>query len=252
MLSILKTLCKINSMKTFLFSFLLLIFGASNCLIAQSPALNVLSHDTRNINSSPSSYSREMKFEFKSRSIIGVPGTGVFSGLITLAPWVTDGTGNKHHQLNFNDGGIYYRNGTNNSSTWGIWRNILTENESGNVGIGTTNPTQKLEVNGTIKTKEVNVTMTGWADYVFRDGYFLMPLSELKSFIETNGHLPEMPTEVEVIENGLNLAQMNVKLLEKVEELTLYILSQNQQIQILNEELKGLKIEIEVLKNSFD
>ncbi|WP_439488524.1 hypothetical protein [Algoriphagus sp.] len=101
---------------------------------------------------------------------------------------------------------------------------------NGNVGIGTTNPTHKLSVNGTIKTQEVNVTATGWPDYVFKPEYKLMPLSELEAYIQKNGHLPNVPSEAEVMENGVNLAEMNVKLLEKVEELTLYVIELEKKI----------------------
>ena len=96
---------------------------------------------------------------------------------------------------------------------------------NGNVGIGVTTPTYKLEVNGTIRTKEVNVTATGWADYVFKPEYELKPLSEVERFIADNGHLPNVPSEKEVLKNGVNLLEMNVKLLEKVEELTLYVIA---------------------------
>ncbi|MCE7057196.1 hypothetical protein LZF95_21120 [Algoriphagus sp. AGSA1] len=98
-----------------------------------------------------------------------------------------------------------------------------------------------IKVNGTVKTKEVNVTATGWPDYVFRPGYQLMPLSELETFIQKNGHLPDVPTEAEVMENGVNLAEMNVKLLEKVEELTLYLIEQSTQIKALKAELESVK-----------
>ncbi|MCE7057179.1 hypothetical protein LZF95_21035 [Algoriphagus sp. AGSA1] len=104
---------------------------------------------------------------------------------------------------------------------------------NGNVGIGTNNPTHKLAVNGTIQTKEVNITTAGWADYVFKPEYKLMPLSELEAFIQKNGHLPDVPTEAEVMENGVNLAEMNVKLLEKVEELTLHLIRQEELIKDL-------------------
>ncbi|WP_192350277.1 hypothetical protein [Algoriphagus sp. Y33] len=115
-----------------------------------------------------------------------------------------------------------------------LWRNytnnLMVLGPTGNLGIGVSSPSQKLEVNGTIKTKEVNVTATGWPDYVFRPGYQRMPLSELEAFIKKNGHLPDVPTEAEVMENGVNLAEMNVKLLEKVEELTLYVIELEKKI----------------------
>ncbi|MCE7057195.1 tail fiber protein [Algoriphagus sp. AGSA1] len=109
---------------------------------------------------------------------------------------------------------------------------------NGNVGIGTTNPTHKLSVNGTIKTKEVNVTATGWPDYVFDDAYPLKPLEEVQRFYRANGHLENIPTEQEVMENGVNLSEMTVKLLEKVEELTVYLVGQNERIKVLEKELQ--------------
>jgi hypothetical protein len=98
-----------------------------------------------------------------------------------------------------------------------------------------------IHVNGTIKTKEVNVTATGWADYVFRPEYKLMPLNEVEQFIRDNGHLPNIPTEAEVMENGVNLAEMNVKLLEKVEELTLYAIQQDELIKMVLKRLSEVE-----------
>ena len=108
---------------------------------------------------------------------------------------------------------------------------------NGNIGIGTTNPSQRLDVNGTIKSREVMVTVTGWPDYVFEPEYNLLPLADLKSFVATNGHLPGIPKADEVESNGIGLAEMNVKLLEKIEELTLYILHQEERIKILESSL---------------
>ena len=242
----------IDSVKFFLSLTLTALIGINLNTIAQTTASNVLSHDSRNINSGPSSYSRELKFEFKSRSIIGVPGTGGFSGLLTLAPWVSDGTGNRHHQINFNDGGIYYRNGINNTSSWGTWRNILMENESGNVGIGITTPNHKLEVNGTVRAQGVKVEATDWPDYVFEEGYELMTLEEVKAYIDKNGHLPGLKPAKEYEDEGVDIMELNQKLLEKVEELTLYIigieLEGEQQKKQHENEILGLREAIMLLQ----
>lgn len=101
-------------------------------------------------------------------------------------------------------------------------------------------------VKGKVQAEEVNISLDGWADYVFKDGYNLMDLDELKSFIDENGHLPGIPKEAEVKKEGINLGEINAKLLEKIEELTLYIIDQEEQIQ----ELLKLQNEVEKLKEA--
>ena len=95
-----------------------------------------------------------------------------------------------------------------------------------------------VKVDGKLYAKEIEVKTNVWADYVFKPGYKLMPLAELESFIQENNHLPDVPTETEVKENGINVAGMNAKLLQKVEELTLYIIEQQKQIDELKESLE--------------
>lgn len=111
--------------------------------------------------------------------------------------------------------------------------------QNGNVGIGTTNPTTKLSVNGHIRAKEVTVE-TGWSDFVFYDNYNLMPLSEVEQFVKENKHLPEIPSQSEVEENGVQLGEISSKLLQKVEELTLYVIEQDKRIEKLEKENKEL------------
>jgi hypothetical protein len=104
---------------------------------------------------------------------------------------------------------------------------------TGQVGIGTTNLEcsdcggYNLFVTKGIRTEKVKVDIAsdnGWADYVFKDGYDLKPLAHVESFIKLHGHLPNMPSAEEVKLNGVDLGEMQAKLLEKIEELTLYVL----------------------------
>ena len=112
--------------------------------------------------------------------------------------------------------------------------NAIYIKAGGNIGIGTTNPGSKLAVNGKIDCKEVEIYLDGWSDFVFDEAYQLKPLDELESFIKDNKHLPGVPTEEEVIQNGISIGQMNATLLEKVEELTLYVIDLKKE----NEEMK--------------
>jgi len=112
---------------------------------------------------------------------------------------------------------------------------------SGNVGIGTSSPQSLLAVNGTITTKEVIVTNTGWSDYVFVPSYRLKPLTEVASFIKEHHHLPEIPSEAEVKEKGVSLGDMQAKLLGKIEEITLHMIhadERNTRLEQQNRELR--------------
>jgi len=125
---------------------------------------------------------------------------------------------------------------------------------SGKVGIGTTSPNNKLDVNGTIHSKEVKVDMTGWPDFVFGKEYELPTLEEVEKHITEKGHLENIPSEKEVLANGINLGELNSKLLQKIEELTLYMIElkkENEQIRKENskqdKELQFLKSKIKLL-----
>ena len=132
----------------------------------------------------------------------------------------------------------------------------ITLRNDGNIGIGTTIPDQKLTVKGKIHAEEVIVDLNvPVADYVFKPTYKLMPLHEVEQFVKTNSHLPEIPSATEITKNGLSMGDMQNKLLQKVEELTLYAIQQNKKIQDQGEKLleqeknnKELEMELKSLK----
>lgn len=100
----------------------------------------------------------------------------------------------------------------------------------------------KLFVKDGIKTEKIKVDIAstnGWADYVFAKGYKLKTLEEVENHIQEKGHLPNIPSAEEVTKNGVNLGEMDAKLLEKIEELTLYTIELNKQIKKLQEDIKG-------------
>ncbi len=116
----------------------------------------------------------------------------------------------------------------------------------GDVGIGTSSPDEKLTVKGKIHAEEVRVDLSvPGPDYVFKDDYELRSLPEVREFIETHGHLPNIPSAEEMETHGVELGAMEMKLLEKIEELTLYLLDQQkryddleQRTQLLEQQLK--------------
>lgn len=112
-----------------------------------------------------------------------------------------------------------------------------------NVGIGTSDTKgYKLAVAGNAIAEEVKVAQVeNWPDYVFKEDYDLKSLEEVEQHIKEKSHLPEIPSEEEVAENGVNLGEMNAKLLQKIEELTLYLIEQNKEIQQLKNEMAELK-----------
>ena len=121
----------------------------------------------------------------------------------------------------------------------------------GDVGIGVSDPQYRLDVagtvhayniitDGTIRASEIIVNTTG-ADFVFADDFQLRPLSEVKTFIQENKHLPEIKSAQEMQEDGVRVNELQTQLLQKIEELTLYLIQQEQIIQELRQEVEQLK-----------
>ncbi|WP_153800975.1 hypothetical protein [Foetidibacter luteolus] len=131
------------------------------------------------------------------------------------------------------DENTYIRGGKANST-------VIINDDGGNVGIGTPNPTHKLTVNGTIRAKELRVN-TGWADYVFEDDYPLMPLAEVERYINRHKHLPGIPEAGLLQKEGVDVSEMQTKMMAKIEELTLYLIATEKKLAVLQKENTEIK-----------
>jgi hypothetical protein len=143
-------------------------------------------------------------------------------------------------------------NANTTTGGWEFYNTYLTravmviKQNTGNVGIGTTDPKAKLSVNGDIYAKRVRVTPDGWADFVFEPSYQLLSLAELDRYIQEHKHLPDMPTAKEVATDGVDLGANQVKLLQKIEEMTLYLIEQHKKLM---EQKDILSKQTEMLEN---
>ncbi|WP_082994807.1 MULTISPECIES: hypothetical protein [Aquimarina] len=141
--------------------------------------------------------------------------------------------GNYPARMNFRIGGT--------STCCGITR-MTIDGQTGNVGIGTTNTgSHRLAVEGSIGAREMVVEAGTWSDFVFYDDYKLPTLKEVENHIKENRHLKDIPSASEVQENGIFLGEMDAKLLQKIEELTLYIIEINKRVDELEKENLQLK-----------
>jgi hypothetical protein len=142
---------------------------------------------------------------------------------------------------NLTNGSVLIFNTTNASETL---QPRMVINDDGNIGIGTLQPGSfKLAVEGKIGAREIQVTLANpFPDYVFDSKYKLRSLYNLENYISQNKHLPGIPSAAEVEKNGgIELGQMNTKLLEKIEELTLYVIELNKKVEKLEKENVALK-----------
>lgn len=123
--------------------------------------------------------------------------------------------------------------------------NAIFIQKYGNVGIGTTKPNAKLTVAGNIRAREVKVTADAGADFVFEENYILRPLAEVEQFVKENKHLPEIAPAAEMVKEGVKTGEFQIQLLQKIEELTLYMIA-------MQKEVEALKRENEALRNALD
>ncbi len=133
------------------------------------------------------------------------------------------------------------------------WANATRFNNDGSVVIGNiTNPAgYKLCVQQGILTERIKVSVYGsaqWADYVFAKDYKLMPLAKVEQYIKANQHLPNVPSAAEMVKEGNDLGKTTAKLLEKIEELTLYMIEMEKKQAETNKQNEWQQKEIELLK----
>ena len=165
---------------------------------------------------------------------------------------INAGSNNLHLLANrycLNTGSTYLENNSNlglqivSPQKMGLQSGNITL--TGKVGINTENTTSAyaLAVDGGLITTKVYIQdVEDWSDYVFEDSYKLMPLHELKKYIGDNKHLPEIPSESEIVDQGYDMHDMQNAMMKKIEELTLYTLQQQEEIETLRkmvDELKG-------------
>ena len=120
----------------------------------------------------------------------------------------------------------------------------VTITPSGEVGIGTATPPNgyKLAVNGKVIAESMTIKLQGsWPDYVFHQNYSLIPLADVKTYIDQNHHLPEIPPAKDLEKNGLNLGEMNMLLTKKIEEMTLYLITIDKMLKDQQKEIDQLK-----------
>ncbi len=158
-------------------------------------------------------------------------GSMITGGLTGVMRFMTIPTANAGAPQIFNDGQLY------NNTRLTIYPSGLVQ-IPGQTQIGSqqplsSHPDSKLSVDGKLVAKSIYVTTQGWADFVFEPGYRSMSLPALESYLQKNKHLPHIPSAQEVESNGINVADMNAKLLQTVEELTLHVIALSKQVTAL-------------------
>ena len=123
--------------------------------------------------------------------------------------------------------------------------NILNLQPDGKFTISNgTSKLMQVETDGLLRARKVRIDMDDWADYVFNKDYELMPLNKLDRYINEHQHLPNVPSISSVIDEGIDLGDMNRVLLEKIEELTLYLIEQNKELEYLKKKINRLQKQV--------
>ncbi|WP_425236616.1 hypothetical protein [Ulvibacterium sp.] len=164
-----------------------------------------------------------------------IPVGDFFTGDFTYLVFVANKDNDPDTQQSFYRNIRLFENGvepTSQPTAWIVNGNDIHFN-SGNVGVGTSTPDAPLTIKGRIHAEEVKVDLSVPApDYVFHKEYRLNTLREVENFIRENGHLPNIPSAEDMERHGVELGNMEMKLLEKIEELTLYVIELNQTLEL--------------------
>ena len=180
------------------------------------------------------------KLQFGLNAFIGLPGGSGsyvpvawqrgYSGIILAGSSSADGASGWSHgsrlvNVDYGDG-LNAEFDTVNASAWTNSALVISSRNGrqGNVGIGTGSPDYKLHVAGSVRATSFIANANTYADFVFQPGYRLAPLDEVEALIKEQGHLPDIPSETEARRDGIDVARMQAKLLQKVEELTLHLI----------------------------
>jgi hypothetical protein len=204
-------------------------------------AKSMVSSDTRNANYLPQERNAGVYFDFKTNTTDGLADTNYYHGVMTFRPYgsAADFTGGLAHQLAFTDNGnMWLRSGS--YTTWSSWTKIYNDKNINRPDIDLT--AKNVYANGNVWAKEIKVALTNpWPDYVFNETYKLPTLLEVENYIMQNNHLQNVPTAQEISNNGLELGDMAKIQQEKIEELTLYLIQQNKEINKLKKENESFK-----------
>lgn len=187
--------------------------------------------DTRAASTSPANYNTSLQVQLKNNSAVGIANEGSgLSSVLGLRGGAADNTG-KSHELAFSDNNqVWIRSGFD--ASWGGWKKMVFDS-AGTVRIGTTANRAELHVNGEVFTRKVKVTQSNWPDYVFEPHYQLPSLYEVEAYILKYKHLPQVPSAATIEKEGLDVGEGQAVLLRKIEELTLYSIQQQKQIDEL-------------------